>query len=203
VAWVNGPAHSSHEVRIQSAFGSTRTTISNGTTASASSGAVAKRKGSGDEVTVTGTTLTSDNVLTVSVPGGARYYKVDAFIMFRADATDDAKIGLATAIVAGTGSVDCHWQPQYTAAGGTSAAQPYELSQVGTTRSVVSSPAGSVTVSGFANQQVLSITGILYVGTTVTTGSLTVQVAANGTTGGTGVRVKENSFLSVTPFTFS
>jgi hypothetical protein len=203
VAWINGAAHSSHEVKILSAYGSTRTTISNGTTASASSGAVAKRKGSGDEVTITGTTLTADNVLSVSVPGGARYYKVEAFITYRADATDDAKIGLATAIVSGSGTVDCHWQPQYTAAGGTAAAQPYELSQVGTTRSVVADGTGGVTGSGFANQMALSITGILYVGNTVTTGSLTVQVAANGTTGGTGVKIKENSWLSVTPFTFT
>lgn len=203
LVWINGAAHSSHEVKLLTAFGSTRTTISNGTTASASSGAVAKRKGSGDEVTVTGTTLTSDNVLTASVPGGARYYKVEALILYRADATDDAKIGLATAIVAGSGTVDCHWQPQYTAAGGTAAAQPYELSQVGTTRSVVADGQGGVTGSGFTNQMALSITGILYVGTTVTTGSLTVQVAANGTAGNTGIKVKENSWLSVTPFTFS
>lgn len=203
VVWINGPAHSSHEVKVLSAFGSTRTTISNGTTASASSGAVAKRKGSGDEVTVTGTTLTADNVLTVSVPGGAKYYKVEGFILYRADATDDAKIGLATAVVSGSGTVDCHWQPQYTTAGGTTAAQPYELSQVGSVRSVVADGQGGVTGSGFTNQMALSITGILYVGTTVTTGSLTVQVAANGTTGNTGVKVKENSWLAVTPFTFS
>lgn len=203
LVWINGAAHSSHEVKFLSAYGSTRTTISNGSTASASSGAVAKRKGSGDETTVTGTTLTSDNVLSVSVPGAARYYKVEALILYRADATDDAKIGLATAIVSGSGTVDCHWQPQYTAAGGTAAAQPYELSQVGTTRSVVADGTGGVTGSGFTNQMALSITGILYVGTTVTTGSLTVQVAANGTTGNTGIKVKENSFLSVTPFTFS
>ncbi|MCO6011405.1 glycoside hydrolase family 55 protein [Actinoallomurus purpureus] len=201
VGWVNGAAHSTHEVRVQSSFGSTLLTITNGGTAGAS-GVVAKRKGSADEVTVTGTTLTSDGQLTATVPGGARYYRVEALIIYRADATDNARMGFATAIVSGSGTVDFHWQPHYTKADAT-AQNPYVLSQVGTTRYVVVDGDGNVSASGYTNQRSLYIVGHLYVGTSVVNGSVTLQVAADTTAGGTGVRVKENSYLTVTPVTYS
>ena len=200
VAWVNGTAHSSHEVRIQSAFGSTRTTIVN--TSTAMSGTVARRKAGSDEVTVTGTILTPDNVLTASVPGGARYYRVEALIIYRADATDNARIGFATAVVAGSGTVDFHWQPHYTKADGT-AQNPYVLSSVGTTRYIVADGDGGVTGSGYTNQRSVYVVGHMFVGTSVTTGSVTLQVATDTSTGGTGIRVKENSYLTVTPVTYS
>lgn len=198
VAWVNGAAHTSHEVKVLSAFGSTRTTISNGGT-SGTAGKVEKRKGAGDETTVTGTTLVSDNVLAISVPGGARYYKLDGMLIYRGDATDNLKFGLETSVVAGSGTVDCHWQPAFTAPDGT-AQHPYVLSQVGTTRTVVADGDGGVTGSGYTNQRSIKIDGFVYVGTSVTTGKVTVKVAANGTAGNTGVRVKENSTLTLTPF---
>lgn len=201
VGWVNGAAHSTHEVRVQSSFGSSLLTISNGGTAGAS-GVVAKRKGSADEVTVTGTTLTADGQLTASVPGGARYYRVEALIIYRADATDNARVGFATAVVSGSGTVDFHWQPHYTAAAGT-AQNPYVLSQVGTTRYVVADGDGGVTGSGYTNQRSVYVVGHMYVGTSVTTGSVTLQVATDTNTGGTGIKVKENSYLTVTPVTYS
>lgn len=198
VSWAGVP-HVSQEVKVLSAYGGSRATIANGLGV----GTVHVRQSPG-HTPVTGTTLTDVTALSATVPGGSSWYKIEALIIYRADATNNARIGLQV-----TSSPDAFckvdWQADYLKADGTSVNE-YSLSTYDngtpTTRYIVADGAGSVTSSGYSNQRSCRIVGTMQIGSAAATGTITVQVSEDGGTGD-GVKVIENSVLTVTPLTFS
>ncbi|MGI5423051.1 hypothetical protein [Actinomadura luteofluorescens] len=202
LVWINGAAHSTHEVRVESAYGSTRATISNGGTAAGGAGTVQKRQDAGGGATVyTGTTMADVPALVATVPGGTAYYRWEAYIIYRADATQNARIGVRVGRDGASGTVEAQWQAEYLTPAG-AAASEYSLSSVGTTRYVVTDGDGAVSSSGYSNQRSVRISGVLFAGSVVVTATLAIQVAENGGTG-TGVRVVDGSYLVVTPGNYS
>lgn len=198
VFWAGVP-HISQEVKVLSAYGGSRATIANGMGV----GTVHVRQSPG-HTPVTGTTLTDVTALSATVPGGSSWYRIDALIIYRADGTNNARIGLE---VTSTPNAFCKidWQAEFLSADGTSVNE-YSLSTYDggtpTTRYIVADGAGSVTSSGYSNQRSCRITGIMQIGSAATTGTITVQVAEDGGTGD-GVKVVENSVLTVAPLAFS
>ena len=199
--WINGAAHSTHEVRVESAYGSTRATISNGGSVGAA-GAVQKRQDAGGGATVyAGTTLADVPAFVVTVPGGTRYYRFEALIIYRADATNNARIGIRVGRDGASGTVEAQWQADYLKPDGTSATE-YSLSAVGTTRYIVADGDGAVSSAGYSNQRSVRIAGVLFAGSAVVTATIAIQVAENGGSG-TGVKVIDGSTFVVTPGTYS
>ena len=201
LAWIGGPAHSTHEIRVESAYGSTRATISNGGSVGAA-GAVQKRQDAGGGATVyTGTTLADVPAFVATVPGGTRYYRFEALIIYRADGTNNARIGVRVGRDGASGTVEAQWQADYLKPDGTSGTE-YSLSAVGNTRYVVVDGDGGVASSGYTNQRSLRLSGVLFAGSTVVTATIALQVAENGGTG-TGVKIVDGSTFVVTPGTYT
>ena len=197
LAWLNGAAHATHEVRVLSSYGSTRATIANGGTSGAA-GTVQKRQDAGGAATtVTGTTLQDVAQFVVQVPGGSTNYRWELFLVYRADSTNNARVAVRVGRDTGSGTVEAHWQAVYVKPDGTTASE-YSFSQIGTTRYVVVDGDGGVASSGYTNQRSCRLTGVLFAGSTVTNATIAIQIAENGGTG-TGVRVIDGSTFVVTP----
>ncbi|KAB2344892.1 glycosyl hydrolase family 28-related protein [Actinomadura rudentiformis] len=198
VHWLGGTPHASHQVRVLSAYQSNRLTITTDTNSSSGTGVVNRRQDAA-EVTITGNSLADVPKLSASVPGGSRWYRFEAFVLYRADADANARIGIKITRDTASGTVEANWQANFVTPAG-AAGCAYCLSTPAVTRYVVADGDGAVTGVGWANQRSLTIVGELYVAPGVGTATLTLQ-ACEDTGTGEGVRVKENSFLTVTPRT--
>jgi hypothetical protein len=152
-----------------------------------------------DEVLRTGTTLTDDPTLNITVPGanGASIlrYKVSGIIVYRADATTKTKIALALAIASGSGSVGGHVQWRYVDSSGVDQIDTKSLATVNAITGQGSSADTSTDASN-TTVWIASFTGHIYASTSVVTMTAKIQ-NAEATTTGTGSKILDGSYLQL------
>lgn|GEM_PF-3469830 len=193
VVWSSG-ANASHLVAIGVSAGGTSSVVTNGYASSSTGPYTGFKSTVGQEVTVTGTTLTSDANVKADVPGGGLRYSIEGTIIYHADATQKAKLTLLPTVVSGSGTLDGYIQLTYTDMTGASKISPVYLNGSGST-AITADGAGNDTQT--TTTRMVRITGSCYVATTITTGRLSLAVAeANGT--GTGIKVNTGSWLRLT-----
>jgi hypothetical protein len=205
VSWT-ASRHATHNVLVTSAYGSTRSTITNGAFAGASSGgglgAVVNTATQETAGIVTGTTLTGHPTLTVNTPGGNVRYRISGTIFYRADSTQHAKASLRPAIVTGTGTVDGWITCRHIDASGTEhgdATIPVRTPTVDTI-TLRGYSTDAVASTSYTEAKALSFEGQLYAGTSVTTASWTWAFAENGGSG-TGIKVLAGSHMRIEALT--
>lgn len=146
------------------------------------------------EVAVTGTTLVADTQLQTDVIGGNVRYQIEAFIMYRADATQKAKFVIVPSIVSGSGTVDGELQITY-----------HDNLDAPKTSSVFMNTTGSnfVTANGLGHAaggstiRTVTIRGAGYMGTLVVTGNFSLRTAEALGTSVEGVKIMAGSWLKV------
>ncbi len=150
-----------------------------------------------EENLVTGTALTDDNKLFIdNIVGGAVRYRVEGYIRYVGDATTMTKLAVKAAITGGTGSCTGHIDWDYM--------DSSSVSQH--TSSYYADPTPIPTISCLAvgntgaqsESRSAKLAGYLYVGTTVTTAKLTIQLAENSGTG-IGTKIQTGSWLQISP----
>lgn len=155
--------------------------------------------GSAQETTVTGTTLTTHANLSVEVPGNQKRYRVEGVLLFRADSTQHLKMAVCPEVVTGSGSPEGFMQYTFQDTTGASTVASKYLNASGTNAvSAQGASANGGTSTSVGEVRTVTFAGSVYLGSTVTTGSISVKVAESVGTG-TGVKALVNSWIRVTP----
>ena len=154
--------------------------------------------GVAQESAVTGTTLTTHANLSVEVPGGQKRYRVEGLLLYRADSTQHLKTAVCPEIVSGSGTVDGFMQYTFQDTTGAAAVVSRYLTAAGTNSvSAQGASANGSTSTSTGEVRTVQFTGYAYLGSTVTTGSVSVKVSESVATG-TGVKALVGSWLRVT-----
>ena len=145
------------------------------------------------EAVVTGTTLTEDAQIQVSIPGGGIRYSIEATIFYRADSTQDAKMAIVPSIVTGSGTIDGFGHYTYTDGSGVDQVDTKYLN-TGATGPIIADGASVDAANSVVNSEVRSVrvSCSVYVATTITTGKFALKVSESAGTG-TGVKVLAGS----------
>ena len=153
--------------------------------------------GSAQEVAVTGTTLTTHANLSLEVPGGQKRYRIEGLLLYRADSTQHLKTAVVPEIVSGSGTVDGFIQYTYQDTTGASQVASKYLTAANVISAIGASANGGTSTST-GEVRTVQFTGYAYMGSSVTTGSISVKVAES-VGSGTGVKALVGSWLRITP----
>lgn len=149
----------------------------------------------GQETTVTGTTLTADAQLTAEGDGGQTRFLIRGVILYRADSTTHAKIALVPSIVSGSGTVEGFAQYSYTDTSGNPAVTQAYLNTSGSNAiAAIGASTDAAGSSSTGEVRAVHFEGSCYFGGSVTTGAMTVKVAESGGTD-TGVKIIVGSWM--------
>ena len=149
----------------------------------------------GEETTVTGTTLTADDELTAEGDGGQTRFLIRGVILYRADSTTHAKIALVPSIVSGSGTVEGFAQYSYTDTSGNPAVTQAYLNTSGSNAiTAIGASSDADASSSTGEVRAVHFEGSCYFGGSVTTGAMTVKVAESGGTD-TGVKIIVGSWM--------
>lgn len=155
----------------------------------------ATKKLTAQENNVIGTTLADDSALVISgIAGGGVRYRIEGFIQYRSDAAQHGKLAVAMTIESGTGTFESMVGWDYL--------DTSNIAARSTQWSAAPSTVGAINMygsgtSGVSNIRSVQLSGQIYVGSSVGTGKLAIQLAES-LGAGAGTKILTGSWIRLT-----